>query len=290
MCYTFVLKRTYVDNRSLPSTYTIESLDCIDVGKSGKVYALDARRVVKRYEGDNDAEIRAEREVYDRLGHHPNIAEFLGALDDSSIVLERGQVLRNRLSEQTGALSIPLRTKYRWIKQAATGLQYLHDYNVIQADVGCRNMIIAHGNLKLIDFEGCSIDGEGPTSSYEWFSYKPSTPRATVQTDIFALGCAMYEIVTGRPPHHGLKGMKNARERVERLYESNQFPDVASLPMGALMLDCWHGKFESMREVVERIELLRQSTTKSRYILSWWKMMTVQCQPKWRLNPSEDGP
>lgn len=59
------------------------------------MYALDARRVVKRYEGDNDTEIRAEREVYDRLGRHHDIAEFLGALDDSSIVLEWGQVLRD---------------------------------------------------------------------------------------------------------------------------------------------------------------------------------------------------
>ncbi|EXJ89724.1 serine/threonine protein kinase [Capronia epimyces CBS 606.96] len=264
MYYTFTLLKTYVNNRSLPSTSTIERLDRIDVRKSGNIYALDTRRVVKRYKSDNNAEIRAEREVYERLGCYPNIAKFLGALDNSSIILERGQ--------------------------AATGLQYLHNYNIIQADVGCRNMIIAHGDLKLIDFEGCSIDGKGPTSSYKWFSYKPSTPRATVQTDIFALGCAIYEIVTGNPPHYELKGMKNAQERVERLYESNQFPDVADLPMGAIMLDCWHGKFKSIREAVERIELLRQSTTKSRYIISWWRMMTVQCQPKWRLQPSEDRP
>ncbi|EXJ82308.1 serine/threonine protein kinase [Capronia epimyces CBS 606.96] len=277
MCYTFMLKKIHVNHRSLPPTSAIEALDCLDVGKSGIVYALDARRVVKRYEGDNDDEIDAEREVYDRLGPHPNIAGFLGALDDGSIVLERGQVLRDRLSEQTRTRPIPLRTKYRWIKQAATGLQYLHDCNIIQADVGCRNMIIAHGNLKLIDFEGCSIDGNPPTSSYEWFSYKPSTPRATVQTDIFALGCAIYEIITGKPPYHDLKGLKDARERVERLYDSNQFPDVADLPMGSLMLDCWHGKFSSMREVVERIELPRQSTTRSRHVMNWCRMMTVRC-------------
>ncbi|EHY52794.1 hypothetical protein HRR83_007657 [Exophiala dermatitidis] len=284
MCYTFTLKKTHVNDRRLPSASTIEGLECIDVGKSGNVYALDARRVVKRYEGDIDAEIRAEREVYERLGRHPNIAEFLGALDDGSIILERGQVLRDRLlaeQQQTSARSmIPLRTKYRWVKQAATGLQHLHDHNIIQADVGCRNMIIAHrdGNLKLIDFEGCSIDGKGPNSSYEWFSYKPSTPRATVQTDIFALGCAIYEIVTGSHPHCELKGFKDAQERVERLYESNQFPQVAHLPMGAIMLDCWQGKFKSMREIVESIELLShgQSTTKSRYVKSWWRMMAVQ--------------
>ena len=67
-------------------------------------------------------------------------------------------------------------------------------------------MIIVQGDLKLIDFEGYSIDGSGPTSSYEWFSYKPSTPRATVQTDIFDLGCAICEIVTGKTPTLRVEG------------------------------------------------------------------------------------
>ncbi|OAL35940.1 hypothetical protein AYO20_04846 [Fonsecaea nubica] len=238
-------------SRPLPPLSTVEGLDCLDVGKSANVYALDNERVVKRYDGGNDEEVRAERIVYDRLGHHPNIAEFLGALDDGSIVLERGQVLRAVLAQQqTGPDTIPLRTKYRWVQQAATGLQHLHDHGIIQADVGCRNMIVVDGTLKLINFEGCSIDGEGPRSSYEWFSYKPSTPRATVQTDIFALGCAMYEIMTGKPPYYEFKGTENAREHVERLYEANQFPDVARLPLGQVISDCWRGKFNSMREVM----------------------------------------
>ncbi|KIW39698.1 uncharacterized protein PV06_08287 [Exophiala oligosperma] len=97
MCYPCIPKKAHVNNRSLPSTATLERWDCINV------YALDERRVVKRCEGDNDTEIRAEWEVSDLLGRHHDIAEFLGALDDGSIVLERGQVLRDRLSEQTSA-------------------------------------------------------------------------------------------------------------------------------------------------------------------------------------------
>lgn len=97
--YIFILKKIYVNNRSLSSTSTIERLNYIDVRKLGNIYALDIRRVVKRYEGDNDTKIYIEREVYDRLNHYPNIMEFLGALEDSSIVLERGQVFRDRLSK-----------------------------------------------------------------------------------------------------------------------------------------------------------------------------------------------
>jgi len=124
-------RKAFLESHRLPPISTIEGLGCIDVGKSGQVYDLDARRVVKRYDGDNDEGVRAEREVCDRLGHHPNVAEFLGTLEDDSIVLERGRVLRHLLSQQTGFNLILLRTKSRWIRHAATGLQHLHDHGVI---------------------------------------------------------------------------------------------------------------------------------------------------------------
>jgi len=113
-------------------------------------------------------------------------------------------------------------------------------------------------------------------SSYEWFCYQPSTPQATVKSDIFALGCAIYEIVTGSPPYHEFKGMDNARGHVERLYEKSQFPDVACLPMGDLMLACWHGKFNSMREVVERKRQFKPPKACLWDIIAWWRIVTAQ--------------
>lgn len=65
------------------------------------------------------------------------------------------------------------RGRFAGLRQAAEGYQHLHDCSIVHGDVGCHNMIITReGDLKIIDFEGCSIDSEPADSCYEWFSYR----------------------------------------------------------------------------------------------------------------------
>lgn len=108
--------------------------------------------------------------------------------------------------------------------------------------------------LKIIDFEGCSIEDGHSSSGYERFSYKPSTPEISIQTDILAFGCAIYEVVTGRPPYQELEASDDPRDRVKRLYQNNQFPDIAYLPMRNVILDWSHGEFNSMDDTLDSIE------------------------------------
>jgi serine/threonine protein kinase len=117
-------------------------------------------------------------------------------------------------------------------------------------------------NLKIIDFEGCSIDGAEAGSSYEWFSYRKSTPPASKQTDIFAFGCAAYEIITGKPPHHELEKVPGNCSLVEKRYAQNQFPDTTHLPLGEVMQGCWQGDLKSMAEIKQQLEVLSPSVWK----------------------------
>lgn len=55
-----------------------------------------------------------------------------------------------------------------WIRDAAKGLQYVHQRGIVHAAVGCENMVLVKDRLKMIDFEGCGIDGQEPTSAYKW--------------------------------------------------------------------------------------------------------------------------
>ena len=92
----------------------------------------------------------------------------------------------------------------------------MHNRDIIHGDVGCNNMILTRkGYLKIIDFKGYSIDGGLADFCYEWFSYRLLVPRVSRRTDIFAFGCAIYEVITGRPPHHELKSSKNRYLEVE---------------------------------------------------------------------------
>jgi serine/threonine protein kinase len=244
------MERDMFQPRRHPSI-SYEKLRYITVGKSGVVYEIDDQRILKEYHSEGRD---VERRAYELLGSHPNIARYLDSTENGSIILERGQVLRT-ICQKAGADQIPLYRKLRWLKHAAEGLRHVHENGIVQADVGCNNMILAGDDcLKLIDFEGCSIDGKPADSLYEWFSYRRSTPTISTQTDIFAYGCVIYEVMTGRPPYHELETSDNPSSLVEQLYEQNQFPDVAHLPLGELMQSCWHGTVSTMNEVMQALE------------------------------------
>lgn len=53
---------------------------------------------------------------------------------------------------------------------------YLHSCDIIHSDVGCHNWILTGEDyVKLIDFEGCSIDGGPAGSCYEAsIQYEPN--------------------------------------------------------------------------------------------------------------------
>ena len=234
------------------SSISYERLEYIATGGSAIVYGIDDQRILKEYYESKENDV--ERRAYERLGSHHNIARYLGSMENGSIILERGHVLRT-ICQKAGVDQISLDRKLRWLRHAAEGLRHLHQNGIVQADVGCNNMVLVGDDcLKIIDFEGCSIDGEPADSCYEWFSYQRSTPTVSRRTDIFAYGCAIYEIMNGTPPFHELETDNDRSILAEQLYEKHQFPDVTHLPLGELMRSCWHGSFNSMSEVIHALE------------------------------------
>lgn len=241
-----------------PGSFSKEQSIYLSNGKSGAVYGIDDERVWKQFLLE-PGQAAIEHRAYQRIGSHPNIVKLLATLEDGSIILERGKVLRE-VCRSPLANEIPIQRKLRWLTQAATGYQHLHDCNIIHADVGCNNMILTKkDNLKLIDFEGCSIDNEPADACYEWFSYKHSIPQVTRKTDIFAFGCAIYEVMTGLQPYHELQNSAPGTSQVQLLYADNNFPDVTSIPLDWLILRCWQGDFNSMNEVIQELEAFRPS-------------------------------
>lgn len=123
--------------------------------------------------------------------------------------------------------------------------------------------------LKLIDFGGVSIDGGQNGSCYQWYSYRRSNPEVSKQTDIFAFGCVIYEILTGRHPYYEFEASDNRSHLVEQLYKQNKFPDTTNLPLGQLMQGCWRGTFDSMTEVVQALEA-KNGTTVTEVLKGCW--------------------
>ncbi|KAH0593355.1 hypothetical protein MHUMG1_08811 [Metarhizium humberi] len=224
------------------------SLTIIGFGGSAIVYGIDEATVLNEYFDETDQGIAIERRAFSRLGLHRNIVQCLGEPNNKSIILERGQPLSN----VTGTKA-QLEQKLQWIRAAAEGLRHIHQSGIVHADFGCTNMILVEDRVKVIDFGGCSIDGSEALAGYNWYNRRGSM-CPSLETDIFAFGCAVFEILTGKPPYHELKDCLERDETVRRLYAEQRFPAVDQLPLRELMLGCWHGTLGSMDEVARCLD------------------------------------
>jgi serine/threonine protein kinase len=225
---------------------------------SGRVLAIDSFRVIKIPLGSPRTlkDIETEREAYRRLSKKPScpyIAKCYDYENPHGIVMERlDQTARQRLRQQDSAITGD--DVLKWALQAARGLAFLHSREIVQADVGCHNMLLdSGGNLKLCDFSGCSIDGKDASVCYEPWSQLPSADMPNKRADIFALGSAMYEMATGHVPHNNLPEYE-----ISGSYEALRFPEDYPANrderLWTIIKACWTGDHKTAGEVVTHIE------------------------------------
>ena len=87
----------------------------------------------------------------------------------------------------------------KWASQILQGLSFLHTNNVIHGDVKPSNILLfPNGNIKLTDFSFTRILSDANKGNFCTNSYKPleilEDQLATEKTDIWALGCTLYQL------------------------------------------------------------------------------------------------
>jgi serine/threonine protein kinase len=203
--------------------WPFELLERIGVGGMGQVYR--ARYVVKNIEvavkilpedvTDKTALARFEREtaVLKNL-RHPNIVRcFGGVCEDKrrfyAMEFVSGGSLEDELHRR-GQLPWELVIEYGL--QMCAALDCSHRHGVIHRDIKPGNFMVGEkGELKLGDFglasisAGRKITTEGKTAGTLLYM-APEQIRGeniTPQTDLYALGCVLFELIAGRPPYLG---------------------------------------------------------------------------------------
>jgi serine/threonine protein kinase len=169
------------------------------------------------FAADSNRRARFEREARLLAAlNHPHIAAIYGFEDSSAIhalVLELvdGNTLAERLVERP----MPLREALTIAKQIAAALEAAHAKGIVHRDLKPRNIAIAKdGTVKVLDFglakaaleesdadltreaetrDGMMI-GTTPYMSPEQARGKP----VDMQTDVWAFGCVLVEMLTGR--------------------------------------------------------------------------------------------
>jgi tetratricopeptide (TPR) repeat protein len=145
-----------------------------------------------------------------------------------------GITLKELLAKTKGA--IPLNVVIGIAKQLASGLEYAHDKNVVHRDIKPANIMLTRDKvIKIMDFGLAKLLHEGASekTSVKGTPYYMSPEQimgknVDAQTDLYAMGCTLYHLLTGRPPftegdiyyHHLHTNPETPRKWNEKIPES----------------------------------------------------------------------
>lgn len=268
-------------------------VDKLGEGGMGIVYKAQHRRM-KRYVAikaiaprvmeSPHAKLRFHREVEAaaRLDHQ-NIVRAYDAREVGGnlyLVLEyvKGRDLADLIRLQ-GPLSCAQGIDF--ILQAARGLDYSHRMGIIHRDIKPSNLLVdEHGILKILDLGLARIDRLQPenqkssqraltatgqimgTADYMAPEQAANVRNASARSDIYGLGCTLYQLLSGRPPYGGEtsveKFLAHANDPIPSLRDvRSEVPEELDAALQRLLAKRPEDRFQSMQELIELLEDLQ---------------------------------
>jgi tRNA A-37 threonylcarbamoyl transferase component Bud32 len=206
---------------ALGDGYTVESE--IGQGGMGRVYLArdrrhDRRVAVKVLHPEIASALGAER-FHQEIAIaaslvHPNILPLHDSGSAGGVLYYvmpyvEGESLRARLLRE-GQLAIE--DTLRIMRDVAAALDYAHGRGIVHRDVKPENILLTSGSALLADFGLAMTANEGRRTlsghvvgTPPYMSPEQGAPGGQVdgRTDVYALGCVVYEMLGGEPPFAG---------------------------------------------------------------------------------------
>lgn len=201
-----------------------EEIKCIGEGSFGKALLVRHKetqelRVIKQVDLSQQSDVIQEQSLQEsRLLSelsHPNIIRFYDSFLEGDVlctVMEyaAGGDIASKIKEANG-LHFSEYTIISWFAQMCLGLQYIHSHRILHRDIKSQNIILdAEGNVKIGDFGTAKCleeTGEfAETVVGSPFYLSPEICQGVpynAKTDIWSLGCVLYELCTLVPAFSG---------------------------------------------------------------------------------------
>lgn len=242
-------------------------LSILGTGGFGSVYLVNemqlnrtvALKVLTKFSVHDPIHLkRFEREaqILSKMSH-PNIVSIhrFGWIEKKApyLVLEnvQGESLRDRLARES---ALCCSDSVEIARQTAVALNYAHSHSVIHRDLKPENLLIANDErdgafVKLIDF-GLSKQSSSLSETLTDTGSVFGTPNymspehclgkeLTFQSDIYSLGCILFEMICGTPPFESknlpdtiLKQVSHATPSIGAERESNEISNKLNKIIG----------------------------------------------------------
>jgi Tol biopolymer transport system component len=160
---------------------------------------------------------------------HPNILQLIdsGEADGSPYFVMPyvpGESLRDRLDREK---QLSIDDAIQIAREVADALSYAHDHGVIHRDIKPGNILISSGHALVSDFGIARAISQGAGDKLTETGIAVGTPaymspeqavapsEVDHRTDIYGLGCVLYEMLTGSTPYSGSTMAVMARKAIE---------------------------------------------------------------------------
>jgi serine/threonine protein kinase/tetratricopeptide (TPR) repeat protein len=240
---------------------------------------------------------------------HPNILGLYDSGETEGLLyyvmpFVEGESLRDRLDKEQ---QLPIHDALRITRESAEALQYAHEHHIIHRDIKPENILLLGGHALVADFGIARAVSEAGGEKLTQTGMAIGTPyymspeqalgsdRVDARSDVYSLGCVLYELLIGQPPFTGPNAMaimaRHSMEKVPSLQVVRQsVPDeIEDIVMHALEKTP-ADRFQTMGEFVEALSeaeaeinmmrtAARRAATASRRVQTAATVTTPQALP-----------
>jgi serine/threonine-protein kinase len=205
---------------------------------------------------------------------HPNVVQVFDVEHDGGLYYYAMELMPEGSLEdwlrQHGAM--PAERAMQVILDAAAGLAYAESLRIVHRDIKPDNLMLdQHGAVKIADLglAGSSEESEEKAIGTPHFMAPEQVQRRELdhRTDLYALGCTFYRLVTGKTPFRGqtVKDILRAqvKDEAEPAHKANpQVPAEVSAIIQKLMAKEPKDRYQSATELQEQLQQLLQPPAK----------------------------